>query len=116
MVRKIDNIEKERKGIETYEFDDGRRVDVSRSAVRRFGLETVLKHKGCAICTDRVPVFQNGRKVGSVPWDFYPARIRSTSPLYEPRAGDFVRKEDGWHADIHLGYGDLGAVPGFRRM
>jgi hypothetical protein len=40
--RKIESIEDERRGFTTYELDDGRRVLVSTSAVKYFGLETVL--------------------------------------------------------------------------
>lgn len=113
MVKKIDSIEDERKGIVTYELDDGKRVSLSRSAVERFGLQTVLKHNGLTINTKRVTVLQNGRQIGTLPWDFDPLYIKSASPLYTPREGDFVRKDDGWHANVHLGYGDLGAIPGF---
>lgn len=63
--------------------------------------------------TERVPVMQDGRQIGTVPPSFDPQRIESTSPLYDPRAGDFVRAGDAWSAHPMLGDGDLEAVPGF---
>lgn len=83
MVRKLENIENERKGIETYEPDDGRRVDLSRSAVDRFGLRTVLKHNGLTINTDgysRTPsfiVWRNHKNVHALA-----ARRYKPSPLW----------------------------------
>lgn len=67
----------------------------------------------------RIPVTQRlskgglSRVIGSVPPEFDPARIRSTSRLYTPRHGDFVRVGDTWEAIWTLGSGDLEAVPGF---
>jgi hypothetical protein len=63
--------------------------------------------------TTPVPVFQHGRHVGSVPYDFEPFAIRSRNPLYDPRSGDFRRTAEGWIASNTLGPGDLEAIPGF---
>lgn len=63
--------------------------------------------------TERVPVIQDGRQVGSVPPSFDPTAIRSTNWLYDPRPGDFRREGDTWIASRTLGPGDLEAVPGF---
>ena len=48
-------------------------------------------------------------------WGFDPHNIKSTSPFYSPRAGDFVVTHDKVLAAPNLGSGDLEAVPGFIR-
>ena len=63
--------------------------------------------------TERVPVMQHGRQIGSVPPSFDPTAIKSTNWLYDPRGGDFRRDGDTWIASRTLGPGDLEAVPGF---
>lgn len=63
----------------------------------------------------RVPVYQDGRQVGTVPVTFRPEYIRSRSIFYDPRPGDFKPQGDGWVAADRLGAGDLDAVPGFER-
>lgn len=63
--------------------------------------------------TSRVDVIQCGRKVGTVPPTFDPARIKSKSFLYDPRPGDFRWDGVAWVASMVLGPGDLEAVPGF---
>lgn len=68
---------------------------------------------GYVAMTDRVPVFQCGRKVGTVPPDFDPLRIRSTNWLYDARPDDFRQEGLTWVASRTLGPGDLEAVPGF---
>lgn len=68
---------------------------------------------GRAAATERIPVMQYGRRIGSVPPSFDPERIRSATFLYDPRPGDFVRHGDVWVANNMLGPGDLEAVPGF---
>lgn len=84
--------------------------------------ETIQKlTKDCETCggsgqTNRkepVPVIQHGRRIGWLPPSFDPMRIKSTSFLYEPRPGDFVRDGEHWNASRTLGPGDLEAVPGF---
>jgi len=63
--------------------------------------------------TERIPVMQHGRKVGTVPPDFDPMRIKSTNWLYDARPGDFRQEGLTWVASRALGPGDLEAVPGF---
>lgn len=63
--------------------------------------------------TERVPVVQNGRLIGTVPPSFDPLKIKSTSIWYDPRPGDFVPDRDVWIAARTLGPSDLEAVPGF---
>lgn len=63
---------------------------------------------------DRVPVYQFGRKIGTVPHDFDPNSFVSRSVMYRPRRGDF--QQIGYHFDASpsLGNGDLEAVTGFQ--
>lgn len=63
--------------------------------------------------TERIPVMQHGKQVGTVPPEFDPTRIRSTNWLYEARPGDFRQEGLTWVASRTLGPGDLEAVPGF---
>lgn len=64
--------------------------------------------------TDRVPVYQFGVKIGTVPHDFNPDSFVSRSIMYRPRRGDF--QQIGYHFDASpsLGNGDLEAVTGFQ--
>ena len=63
----------------------------------------------------RLPVYQCGRIVGTVPASFMPDPSASRSPLYDVRPGDWTPTEDGWRANPMLGLGDLAAMPGFVR-
>lgn len=65
--------------------------------------------------TDRIPMMQDGRQIGTVLPSFDPASIKSKSFWYTPRTGDFERDGDTWVARPELGPGDLDAVPGFAR-
>jgi hypothetical protein len=62
----------------------------------------------------RLPVFQSGREIGTVPDSFDPRKNSYTSVLYDAREGDFSRGTEGWIADVSLGPGDLEAVAGFK--
>jgi len=105
-------------GVRTYDLPDGRRVCLDVRAVRTFGAETILHDMGLIgdpAKLPRRPVYQAGRKVGTLPGAFDPYAVRSSSFLYDPRPGDFVEDGDGWRADRMLGPGDLDAVVGFAR-
>lgn len=99
----------------TYDLPDGRRIDLDLREIREHGLERCVRAGGYdgPLPTERVPVFQAGRQVGTVPALFHPAAIRSRAWQYSPRAGDFTRADAGWLASDTLGPGDLDAVPGF---
>lgn len=114
-MRRIENIEKEMRGIVTYELSDGQRIDLDRYAVEKYGAEELIKASGYKhlLPTKRVTVMQSGRKVGTLPPTFDPMSAKSTSFWYDMRAGDFVREGDVWIANRMLGPGDLEAVPGF---
>lgn len=70
---------------------------------------------GIDIGDARVPVIQHGRTVGTLPDVWHPALAVSTSFLYEPRPGDFVRAGAVWIAHPTLGPGDLDAITDFQR-
>lgn len=63
--------------------------------------------------TDRIPVYQDGVRVGTVPPDFDPESFVSRSVLYRPRRGDFQQIGSHFDASPSLGNGDLEAVTGF---
>lgn len=120
-MRRIENPASDFRGVVTYEYQDpklGRRyIDVDARALKELGLEKVMQYAGLGhlVPTERVPVVQHGRVVGSLPGSFDPVTCRSTSLLYDPRPGDFVRDGDNWVASRTLGPGDLDSVQGFQR-
>ena len=69
---------------------------------------------GLVEITDRIPVYQFGVKIGTVPHNFDPDSFVSRSIVYRPRRGDF--QQVGYHFDASpsLGNGDLEAVAGFQ--
>lgn len=106
-----------RRRVVVYELDNGRRVSLCANAVRKHGAQAMLETFGLmpkGLALERVPVYQWGRKVGTVPAMFDPQFIQSTSLFYEPRPSDFIREGSRWIVDKMLGPGDLDAVPGFR--
>lgn len=114
----IDSIEDSMRGVVTYELKNGQRVQIDARAVREVGAAAILREYGYGemLPTERVSVSQSGRVIGSVPPDFYPLAIRSSSFLYDPRPGDFVRDGDQWRASSNLGPGDFDMIPGFERI
>ncbi len=67
----------------------------------------------CVPATERIPVLQFGARIGTLPPNFDPMRIKSLNVFYSPRPDDFVREGNAWVASRHLGPGDLEAVAGF---
>lgn len=116
-ISRIDSIEDEMQDVVTYELGDGKRFCVEGRALRKYGLATLLKHTpyASALPTERLPVRQHGRIVGTMAPDFDPMLIKSKSFLYDPRPGDFKLDGDEWIAAKELGLGDLEAIPGFVR-
>lgn len=100
-------------GSVTYELDDSSWVKFDARSIRAFGLEKLLKSIGQKPPCNRLNVFQDGMKIGTVPSTFHPSEIKSTSLFYEPRGGDFTFDGNVWIASRTLGPGDLEAVPGF---
>jgi hypothetical protein len=99
----------------TYEIGDGRYITFDARTVREFGLAEVARACGVKVPTERVPVMQYGRRVGTVPGDFDLSFARSRSPFYDVRLGDLVREGDVWVAARNLGASDLDCLIGFQR-
>lgn len=114
-MKRLDLFENEIRGIITYELDDGRRLNVDADFVRRFGVAEVMRANGIEPPKGRLPVFQCGHEIGTLPAAFDPLEIKPTSWLYEVRAGDFKRTDKGWEAAKTLCPGDFEAIPQFRR-
>jgi hypothetical protein len=114
-VRRLQSIEDEKQDVVTYEFADGKRIQLDGRAVSEYGVASLLRgtEYGDLLPTERLPVYQRGKVIGSVPGTFDPETIKSTSFFYDVRRGDFIREGDGWTAAKNLGDGDLYAVPGF---
>lgn len=113
MFKRIESLEDRARGLTRYDLGDGRMVCLKQEDVQQYGLGLMLQRHGVALPSERVPVWQDGDRIGSMPWDFDPEMIRSLSPLYDPKSSDFRREPDGWIASDALGPGDLDAVPGF---
>lgn len=114
-MRLIESIEDQMNGVMTFDLDDGRRVRLDARAVMDFGAAKLLALAGIEVNKGKpVLVYQHGEMVGTVPFDFEPALIKSKTMLYEPRPGDFRRTKMGWEASPQLGPGDLLAITGFK--
>ncbi len=116
-MNRIDSMEDNMNGVCTYELKGGKRVRLSVDAVRELGAAECVRRMGHGdlLPTERLPVMQRGRRVGTMPADFDPTNVKSGNWLYEPRSGDFTREKDHWAAANNLGPGDLDAVVGFVR-
>lgn len=116
-MRRLDDIEKEMRGVVCFEFSDGMRIDLDAAAVEKYGAVNLAKQMGYAdkISSRRLPVMQDGVCVGSLPEDFDVKSAESSSPFYMVRSGDFRRDTESWEACGSLGMGDLMALPDFRR-
>lgn len=114
-MKRIESIQDQMNGTVTYELPDGRYARFDARAVREFGLAALAREYGIEMPTERVPVIQYGRRVGTLPPDFDIAFARSNSFLYDVRPGDLKREGDGWVADRTLGASDLDCLVGFVR-
>lgn len=102
-------------GTVTYELPDGRWATFEVHTVRKYGLAELLRAEGVEMPTERLPVIQHGRRIGTMPPDFDPAFVRSISFIYDPRPGDFRREGDTWVVARNMGAGDVDCVAGFIR-
>lgn len=114
-MRKIESIQDDMNGTVTYEIGEGRWITLDARMLREIGLKAAMEKYGVEMPTGRLPVFQRGREIGSLPAAFDPMFIKSTSFLYDPRPGDFRRTKEGWEAAANMGPGDLDCVPEFTR-
>lgn len=112
-MRRIESLEDRKNRVETYEFDDGRRITFDAYMIEQIGLAEAMRRAGVKLDERPAPVLHRGRRIGTVPCDFDPTRIKSLSFLYEPRPGDFVRRGDHWDAADTMMPGDFSAIPGF---
>lgn len=103
--------------IDRVPMPDGPIMDMEATATAAYTAHDApcqtCKGSGRIISTARVPVTQDGRRIGTLPHDFNPRQIRSVNWLYDPREGDFRLEGGAWVAARTLGPGDLEAVPGF---
>lgn len=116
-MRRIESIEDQMNGVVTYELGDGKRARFDARVVAEYGIAHLLRHCGYAhaVPTERLPVMQDGLRLGTMAPDFDPLAIKSRSFLYDPRPGDFRREGDVWIASPTLGPGDFDLIPGFQR-
>lgn len=63
----------------------------------------------------RVDVVQYGRKAGELPDYWHPGLAQSSSPFYDYRRGDLVKRDGKWVASHTLGASDLDCLIGFVR-
>lgn len=103
------------RGTVTYELPDGRWATFDARAVEMVGIGPLLAAYGVEMPTERVPVFQYGRRIGTLPPDFDPSFSRSNSFMYDVRPGDFTRTNEGWIAAKNMGASDVDCVVGFIR-
>jgi hypothetical protein len=116
-VKRLESIEDKMRGIVTYELSDGRWARFDAREVRDRGIAALMRAYDLEqfIPTERLPVIQYGRRIGTMPPDFDPVSARSTSLMYDVRPGDFRREADTWVASETLGASDVDCVAGFIR-
>lgn len=114
-MERIESLQDEFERKATFKLKDGRYVRLDARMVAEYGIERLMRQMGLEdqIPTGRVDVMRRGKKIGTVPATFDPLAIKSQSPWYDVRSGDFRREGDVWIASNTLGPGDLEAVPGF---
>lgn len=114
-MKRIESVMDDVRGTVTYEVGSGRWATFDRRAVEEYGLARLLEEYGVEMPTERVPVIQYGRRIGTMPPDFDPAFARSNSFMYDPRPGDFRREGDTWVVGRTMGASDVDCVVGFIR-
>lgn len=103
------------RGTVTYDLGNGKWATFPREAVERYGLAKLVEEYGGEMPTERLPVIQYGRRIGTLPPDFDPSFARSKSFMYDVRPGDFVREGDSWVVGRTMGASDVDCVVGFVR-
>lgn len=110
----LDNPEKDQ---QAYELEGGRFIMLDGHLVRKYGAADLLYRSGLGPNPKdmpRLPVYQGGVMIGTVPGDFDPSQVKSDSLLYDPRRGDFTEVTNGFQAASSLCPGDIAAVVGFK--
>jgi hypothetical protein len=114
-MRRIESMRDYERGTVTFDLEDGRYITFTQRQMRDVGLARLLEAYGITPPTQRLPVIQDGRRIGTMAPDFDPACIRSRSFMYDPRPRDFRREGDTWIVDRTLGASDVDCVVGFVR-
>lgn len=114
-MRRIESPLDHERGTVTYELPDGKWATFDARAVQQFGLARLMESYGVEMPTERVPVIQYGRRIGTMPAGFDPAFARSISFMYDVRPGDFRREGDAWIVGRTMGASDVDCVAGFIR-
>lgn len=114
-MRRIESPMDHERGTVTYDLGDGRHATFDARMVQEAGLTAVMDAYGVEMPTERVPVMQYGKRIGTLPPDFDPAFARSISFMYDPRPGDFRREGDVWVVGRTMGASDVDCVSGFIR-
>jgi hypothetical protein len=116
-MKRLESMEDDMRGVATYELRNGMRATLEAASVKRYGAAEILRRMvhGDLLPTERVPVMQYGRRVGTLPPDFDPTNVKSRSFLYDYRRNDLVFEDGAWVANRTLGARDLDCVVGFER-
>lgn len=114
-MKRLESMMDHMRGTVTYDLGNGRFATFDVRAVREYGLATLMRAHDIEMPTERIPVIQYGRRIGTMAPDFDPASARSTSMWYDPRPGDFRREGDTWVVGRTLGASDVDCVAGFVR-
>lgn len=114
-MRRIESPLDYMRGTVTYELADGRYATFDARTIQQYGLARLMEAHGVEMPTERLPVIQHGKRIGTMAPDFDPDFVHSISFLYDPRPGDFKREGDAWIVGRTLGASDVDCVAGFVR-
>lgn len=116
-MKRLESIADQQRGVVTYDLGNGRYASFDARAIQKYGIAELLRSEGLEqhIPTERIPVMQYGRRIGTMAPDFDPASARSNSLMYDVRPDDFRREGDTWVASRTLGASDVDCVIGFIR-
>lgn len=114
-MKRLENPLDEMRGTVTYDIGNGRYATFDARTVQKYGLAKLMEAEGVEMPTERVPVIQHGRRIGTMPADFDPTFARSVSFMYDVRPGDFTRTDEGWVVGRTMGASDVDCVAGFIR-
>lgn len=113
-MKRLHSITDEMRGTVTSDIGNGRYATFDARAVRKYGLSRLMEAYGIEMPTERVPVMQYGKRIGTMPPDFDPLHIRG-SLLYDARPGDFRLEGGVWIIGPTRGASDVDCVAGFIR-
>lgn len=114
-MKRLENPLDNARGTVTYDIGNGRYATFDARAVEMVGLARLMEAYGVEMPTERIPVFQYGRRIGTLPPDFDPVSSHSVSFMYDVRPGDLTRNDEGWVVGRTMGASDIDCVAGFIR-